>query len=284
MRESAWFAKPLLGLLLMAGLVWAGCAWGSEETLEYGRFGKLTLYRNSPQPSHVVLFVSGDGGWNLGVIDMAQSLAGLDALVVGIDITHYLRELGRSQEKCSYPAADFESLSKYVQKKLGFERYRPPVLVGYSSGATLVYALLAQAPPNTFRGAISMGFCPDLPLNKPFCGGQGLKSEPAPKEHGYNFLPTQGLQNPWIAFQGTIDQVCDAAAVAAYVKQVSNSEVVLLPKVGHGFSVQKNWLPQFREAFMRLVRDEPGRSNPWRSGLRRRRPAPGGGAGAGPGE
>ncbi len=256
MRESAWFAKPLLGLLLMAGLVWTGCAWGSEEPLDYGRFGKLTLYRNSPQPSHVVLFVSGDGGWNLGVIDMAQSLAGLDALVVGIDITHYLRELGRSQEKCSYPAADFESLSKYVQKKLGFERYRPPVLVGYSSGATLVYALLAQAPPNTFRGAISMGFCPDLPLNKPFCGGQGLKSEPAPKGHGYNFLPTQGLQNPWIAFQGTIDQVCDAAAVDAYVKQVRNSEVVLLPKVGHGFSVQKNWLPQFREAFTRLVRDE----------------------------
>jgi type IV secretory pathway VirJ component len=32
--------------------------------------------------------------------------------------------------------------------------------------------------------------------------------------------------------------------------------LVLLPKVGHGFSVQKNWLPQFREAFSRLVQDE----------------------------
>jgi type IV secretory pathway VirJ component len=227
----------------------------AEETLNYGRFGKLTLYRETSQPNHVVLFISGDGGWNLGVIDMAKSLAGLDALVVGIDITHYLGELARSPEKCSYPASDFELLSKYIQKKLDFGSYRVPVLVGYSSGATLVYALLAQAPPNTFRGAISMGFCPDLPLNKPFCTGHSLKSEPTVKEHGYNFLPTRGLVNPWIAFQGTIDQVCDASMVESYVKQVNSAEVVMLPKVGHGFSVQKNWLPQFRESFKRLVRE-----------------------------
>ena len=237
-------------------------SFAAEETLDYGRFGKLTLYRETSQPNHVVLFISGDGGWNLGVIDMARSLAGLDALVVGIDITHYLGQLARSSEKCSYPASDFELLSKYVQKKLGFDRYRLPVLVGYSSGATLVYALLAQAPPNTFRGAISMGFCPDLPLNKPFCNGHSLKSEPAAKEHGYNFLPSRGLLNPWIAFQGTIDQVCDAGMVASYVKQVDNAEVVMLPKVGHGFSVQKNWLPQFRDAFKRLVREEKTAGTP----------------------
>jgi hypothetical protein len=58
---------------------------------DYGRFGKVALNRNTPQPSHVVLFVAGDGCWNPGVVDMAQSLAGLDALVIGIDITHYLR-------------------------------------------------------------------------------------------------------------------------------------------------------------------------------------------------
>ena len=243
--------------LVLAIIVLLGStSFAAEETLEYGRFGKMTIYRNTPQPANVVLFVSGDGGWNLGVVDMAQSLAGLDALVVGINITHYLKEISGSTGKCSYPAADFENLSKFVQKKLGIDRYRTPVLVGYSSGATLVYALLAQAPPNTFRGAISMGFCPDLPLNKPFCSGHALKSEPAPKEHGYNFLPTQGLKNPWIAFQGTTDQVCDATAVGEYVKQVDNAELVMLPKVGHGFAVQKNWLPQFREAFIRLVKED----------------------------
>ncbi len=186
----------MAGLILILVLAWGATAGAAEETLEYGRFGRVTLYRKVPRPSQVVLFVSGDGGWNLGVVDMARSLAGLDTLVVGIDITHYLRELAGSTEKCSYPAADFENLSKFIQKRLGFPRYRTPVLVGYSSGATLVYALLAQAPPNTFRGAISMGFCPDLPLNKPLCAGHGLRSEAAPKEHGYNFLPSPDLAPP----------------------------------------------------------------------------------------
>ena len=90
----------------------------SEEFLSFGRFGKVTLYRESQRPSQVVLFVSGDGGWNKGVIDMAKALASLDAVVVGIDINHYLKELRISSEKCSYPAADFEMLSKFIQKKL----------------------------------------------------------------------------------------------------------------------------------------------------------------------
>lgn len=240
------YTKGPLGFLLFAGLLLgSGSAWGSESTLDYGRFGKLTLYQTSAQPSHVVLFVSGDGGWNLGVIDMAQSLAGLDALVIGIDITHYLGELGRSSETCSYPAADFENLSKFVQMKLGFEHYRSPVLVGYSSGATLVYTTLVQAPKGTFRGAISLGFCPDLPLSKSFCKGNGLTFETIPEGKGFNFLPAAELKSPWVALQGTSDQVCDAGAVKTFIKQVGNAEAVLLPKVGHGFSVQKTGCHSF---------------------------------------
>jgi len=237
-------------LLLLSG---SSVFCAEEETVAFGRFGHVTLYRQSPRPSQVVLFVSGDGGWNLGVIDMAKALASLDALVVGIDITSYLKRLAGSGDKCSYCAADFESLSKFVQKKLDFPRYVQPLLVGYSSGATLVYATLVQAPPNTFRGAISLGFCPDLPLTKPLCRGNGLEWQAGLLGKGYSFLPASNLQSPWIAFQGAIDKVCDAAATEAYVKQVKSGEIVLLPKVGHGFSVQRNWMPQFKESFSRLV-------------------------------
>jgi len=45
---------------------------------------------------------------------MARELSGLDALVVGIDINRYLKSLRNSKEVCSYPAADFEALSKYI--------------------------------------------------------------------------------------------------------------------------------------------------------------------------
>ena len=60
-------------------------------------------------------------------------------------------------------------------------------------------------------------------------------------------MPSSTLIDPWVAFQGDIDQVCDAKAVAAYVKQVTMGKLVPLQHVGHGFSVQKNWLPQLRQ-------------------------------------
>ncbi len=244
--------------LIMAGVIFflmAGNAL-SQETFRFGRFGDVTIYKTAPRPSQVVLFVSGDGGWNKGVVDIAKEIAGMNALVAGIDIRHYLRGISSSQENCSYPAADFEALSKYIQKKFNFPNYMQPLLLGYSSGATLVYAVLAQSPPNTFSAAVSMGFCPDLLLNKPLCRGYGLEWTRGAKGKGYIFLPAKNLTSPWIAFQGTIDQVCNAADVEKYVSQVANGELVLLPKVGHGFSVTRNWLPQLRKTILHIY-DNP---------------------------
>jgi type IV secretory pathway VirJ component len=253
-------ALPLLAGAAAAAPAGHDATAQASATLTYGRFGQLAIYRQTPFPKHVVLFFSGDGGWNLGVVDMAKTLSKMDALVVGINLPRYLKALATSKEKCSYAASDVELLSKYVQKKLGFPNYTSPVLVGYSSGATLVYALLVEAPPNTFKGAISMGFCPDLPLQKPLCAGNGLTWGPGPKGKGVSFKPSQTLEQPWVAFQGLIDQVCSPQDVEAYVRQVKNGAAVMLPKVGHGFSVASNWEAQFKEAFQRIADTaEPGR-------------------------
>ena len=65
--------------------------------------------------------------------------------------------------------------------------------------------------------------------------------------------------NPWIAFEGEIDQVCNTEEMKKYVQGVNLGEIVLLPKVGHGFSVPRNWMPQFRNAFRRIVETTPAR-------------------------
>ncbi|MFT4578935.1 MAG: type IV secretory pathway VirJ component [Nitrospinales bacterium] len=225
-----------------------------EQTLEFGRFGKVWTYQENSSPSHVVLFISGDGGWNLGVVEMAKSLAKLDSLVIGVDITHYLKKAQSGKEKCLYPASDFETLSQFVQKEKGFSDYKTPVLVGYSSGATLAYTVLAQAPSNTFQGTLSLGFCEDLPLSKPMCSGQGLKQEPLKKKLGFRFLPRKELEKPWYVLHGEIDQVCSFEEVSKFVNRVSTGSLVFLPKVGHGFSIQKNWMPQFKSAFQKITR------------------------------
>lgn len=227
-------------------------AQAADAILKFGRFGQVFVYGNAAKARQLVLFVSGDGGWELGVIDMARELAGLDALVVGIDIRHWLGAVDGGKESCAYPAGELEQLAQFVEKKLLFPRYLPPVLVGYSSGATLVYAAQAQAPPESFLGSISLGFCPDLWTVKPFCKGQGLEFRRNPREKGVLFAPAAHLERPWLVFQGELDQVCDPRATAEFVTQVPHGELVDLPKVGHGFSVPRNWLPQFKSAFARF--------------------------------
>jgi type IV secretory pathway VirJ component len=144
-------------------------------SFDFGDFGSVNIYRGDPAPRDVVLFLSGEGGWDPGVISMAQKLTGRGAVVAGMDIRHYLEQLEKSPEKCASPATDLENLSRYLQEKLALTQYIEPTLVGYSSGATLVYAALAEAPDGSFKGALSIGMRRDLGLKKPLCKGLGTK-------------------------------------------------------------------------------------------------------------
>ncbi len=224
-----------------------------EDTLSFRRFGDVHVYYNNLPPKSVALFVSGDGGWNLGVVDMANILADQGALVAGVDITRFLKNLADTQEKCVYPAADFEALSQFIQQHYQLTDYTTPVLVGYSSGATLVYAAMVQAPGNTFAGAMSLGFCPDLEFPKPFCREEGLEAAPLENGKGWSFLPAPNLAHPWVVLEGLIDKVCDPASTADYVAKVPKGRLISLDHVGHGFSVPKNWEPQFRTAYSSLT-------------------------------
>ena len=218
------------------------------DTVRFGRFGPVVLYHRHAPALRVVLLVSGDGGWNHGVVDMARTIAGMDAVVAGIDVQSLLSALATGDERCSYAAADFEALSQYLQRRLAFPRYVPPILVGYSSGATLVYATLVQAPPGTFAGAISLGFCPDLPLVRPLCRGNGLTWTAGPAGRGISFDPAGQLSVPWVVLQGEQDAACPPARAVAFAGKVRGAKAILLSKVGHGFSVTGHWTPQLRDA------------------------------------
>jgi len=240
MRNLA--AIPCLALACSAA------APARAETLEFPPFGAVAVYRPSTPIERVALFVSGDGGWNQGVVDMARELQEMGWLVAGVDIRKYLARLESSKSACAYPAGDFEALGQYVQKKLALPQFIRPILVGYSSGATLVYAVLAQAPSGTFGGAVSLGFCPDLEIVKPPCKGSGLTVRPRPKGKGFLLDAKASLAEPWRVLQGEIDQVCAPQATESFVAAIPTAKLYRLPKVGHGYSVPRNWLPQFREA------------------------------------
>lgn len=236
------------------------------ETMKVPTFGTGTIYLGSAAPQQVVLFVSGDGGWNLGVVGMAEQLRDAGALVVGIDIRTLMKNLEASSG-CAYPAGALEELSRAVQLHFKLPAYKRPILVGYSSGATLVYAAIAAAPPETFAGAISLGFCPDIEISKPLCRMRGLTATKRPKGVGYDLSPYAGSTVPWMVLQGEVDQVCDASATRRFAAATGATRLFSLPQVGHGFGVTSRWAPQFLEAYRAigesgLAREVPRSTTP----------------------
>ena len=222
------------------------------STIEYPGLGTVTVEQPVGAPAQFVIFLSGDGGWNQGVAGMAHHLVHEGALVAGVDVPQMAKHQDAARDTCVRPSEIFEGLSHFVQQKYGMSHYALPILVGYSSGATLAYATLAQSPPGTFKGAMSLGFCPDLEWRKPLCRGEGLERDPAPTQ-GFVYRPAAHLQDPWIALQGEQDEVCAAKGTRDFVARVGGAEVVDLPRVGHGYSVERRWLPHFTDSYRKLA-------------------------------
>jgi type IV secretory pathway VirJ component len=229
------------------------------ETLRVPTFGTVTIYRSAhrsaTQPNQVVLFLSGDGGWNLGVVEMAEQLRREGALVVGIDIRAFMKNLDASSA-CAYPAGALEELSRFVQTRLRLSAYKRPMLVGYSSGATMAYAAIAAAPPETFAGAVSLGFCPELEIRAPLCQMRGLRATKKPKGIGSDLAPFGGASVPWMVLQGEVDQACVPGQTRVFVAATGAARLFSLPNVGHGFGVASRWQPPLLEAY-HAIADHP---------------------------
>jgi len=222
--------------------------------VEVAGIGEVTVYAPTAPARGLALFASGDGGWNLGVRDMAHTAADLGYWVAGFSTPAFLKTLENGDGECSDASGLLDHIGEKVRREFELPAEWRPVLIGYSSGATLTYAALAQAGDVRFGGAMTLGFCPDLVIHKPFCEGAGLTADKqTTPPYGIVFNTVPAVPAPWIVLQGDIDQVCNPPATEAFVSQVRGGRVVVLPKVGHGYSVPKNWMPQYRQGLLDLL-------------------------------
>ena len=226
----------------------------ATRIIEYPGIGEVTIYAPQGEARGMALFLSGDGGWNLGVWDMAQTAAELGYWVAGFSTPAYLKTLENSTGECSDAAGLLDHIAAAVKKEMKIPATFRPVLIGYSSGATIGYAALAESGDTRFGGAMTLGFCPDLIIHRQWCEGAGgltaTKMSHAPYWPIFNTVPR--VPAPWIVLQGEIDQVCNPPATVAFVEKVKNGKVISLPKVGHGFGVPRNWMPQYRAGLIEL--------------------------------
>ncbi len=243
--------KWLTRLLIASCFLPAGAALA--QTTAPTPYGDVTIYKPAGKIESVALFLSGDGGWNLGVVPMARKLTEQDALVIGVNIPKFLSYLDQGNGACTDPSGELLKLAQNVMASYEVAKDDPPVVLGYSSGATVAYTVLVQAKAGSFAGGIGLGFCPDLETKKPICGGAGLTHMKNSKGPGFVYGAVQALSAPFVALQGGQDQVCNPAATDAFIAGIKGASVIDLPKVGHGFSVPKNWMLQYVDAYQKIV-------------------------------
>ncbi len=237
-------------------------AAGTAEHVSHGRFDNVAIYAPVGTPTSFVLLLSGDGGWNPAATSLAEQLARHGAMVAGIDLKKLAANLEADDSDCVFPDGDLENLSHFVQAYYHLPAYLTPFLVGYRGGAGLSYGTLVQAPPNTFAGALTLGFCPTSHLRKPLCKGSGLEYSPRGGERGTELLPAKQLANPWVDLQGERDPVCNPRTVSDFIGQVRGAALVVLPGIGPEYSSPAGWLPQLLAAFDSLVKHSAGLAIP----------------------
>ncbi len=226
---------------------------GPADSMLVRPFGRVYIYKKTPVPENIIIMISGDAGWKFGVTAFADTFADMNSLVIGVDILRYYHELKSREDECYDVAADFVQLATEVEKHYNYPGYKPPVLMGYSSGATLVYGIMAQARPETFTGGISLGFCADMELPKMLCRINGLNEKTLTEGKSFLLEPDARLGNPWIILQGKLDKVCPYPDVEKFVNQTTDAELITLPKVGHGFTRWSDFMPQWKDAYNRIL-------------------------------
>jgi type IV secretory pathway VirJ component len=230
-------------------------AANAPQMLAHGRFTQVAVYHPPHEVKQFVLLLSGAGTDRADpiVAALAAELANEGAMVASVNTAELLASLERDPASCTSPDGDLENLSRYVQAYYRLPTYITPILVGYSVGGTLAYAMIAQAPADLFAGAISLRFCPVLPLERPLCPGTELKAIPRADGQGVQLLPATRLQVPWITLQIDDEDACAVPLTPQFVAAVPHAKEIQLPAPAHAGPASASLLPQFTAAYQSVA-------------------------------
>jgi type IV secretory pathway VirJ component len=218
-------------------------------------FGTVRLFKPHTAMKSVAILATGDGEWDDPLMmRMAQELVDAGNAVIGVDTVEYLKAIDDTSDQCIYMGGDFEDLAHVMEKQLGVARYMPPILVGYSSGASLVYAVLAQTPRGMFQGGMSVGFCDQMDLTHSLCSSRGTldKLITVDDKPALQLLPIHTVSANWVVLQGEQDQYCKVETARQFSAQITAAQLRTVPKVDHFLGEQKQWRDGFLNAYQGL--------------------------------
>lgn len=186
-----WFAA--VGLVCAHGL-----ALGATTPVHFGLFGDVHVAVPAGEQRRTIVFLSDKSGWDARAETLANTLAADGALVFGVDLPAYLKEMISIKDECSFPAAHVQEMSDWMQRRQQVRSFSYPLLIGDGAGASFAYAVDAQAPKGTFAGLVTLGWDFSLRLPKPICKGDaGAATQPDGRGR-HRIAPVAAFPNAWL--------------------------------------------------------------------------------------
>jgi len=240
-------------------LLLAAQAESATKLVHYGLFGNVHVAAPAGEPKRTIVFLSDKNGWDARSEALAAALSDDGALVLGVDLPAYLAEMLSINDKCSFPAAHVEEMSDWMQRHQQLKNFTNPLLIGDGAGATLAYAIDAQAPKGTFVGLITLGYDYSFRLPKPICAGDagkitlgsaqaadGRERPTVVGEGSYHVIPVKALPNPWLPFpfalQGRRNATLSALELLLKRFELRAVGIPEAPVPGAGLVAAVDWL------------------------------------------
>ena len=231
----------------------------ATKLVHFGLFGNVLVATPAGEPRRTFVFVSVSKGWDARAEALAAALSDDGSLVLGVDLPAYLQEMLAIDDKCSLPAAHVEEMSDWMQRYKQLKNFTTPVLIGDGAGATLAYAIDAQAPKGTFAALLTLGFDHAFRLPKPICAGDAGKPTAPGSDGAYHVVPVKALPNPWLPlpFAPQARKPGPPTGLEALLKSIEMDIAGLppAPAPGAGVPAAVAWLTQPHESALPLPQD-----------------------------
>jgi type IV secretory pathway VirJ component len=145
------------------------CVNGPAASADDGPLGQVRVVKPSGAARGLVVLFSDAAGWTGSDDDAAQALAHEGALVIGVNTAAYLTRASKSRKDRDhlYLVGDAFDANELAQRQAGISTYLTPTLAGIGEGGTLAELMLAQAPPATIAGAVSIDPTATIDLARP---------------------------------------------------------------------------------------------------------------------
>lgn len=203
--------------MMASSAVWAAPE-AAQQPVSHGRFQQVGVRLPDHAPERVVIWFQ-ERGEPLQSHGTLAALRRDGAVVATVDVGAVRAALAREGAgTCAFGIGDVENFSRWLQAYLHLPGYRLPILGGDGQGASLAYALAAQADRQVIAGLLTHDFRPAWDAPAAFCG-------PAINQGHLRAVP---LPRPWLAASTAAAVPPDAQAVAAarFVQSVALARAV----------------------------------------------------------